>query len=105
MRMSMVQCENDVTRTHLFQKTGKSINVKSVDGIRIRLFRALSRLREICPMKHHPIARFYKPLGACPKQRAHLLLRQLSQHLPRQEEPQGIGSGRLRPCQLRILEV
>src|SRR5579864_3646007 len=64
--MSMVQRENDVTGTHVFLKTGKSINVKSLDGIRIQLFRALSGLGEICPMKHRPIARFDKPIGACP---------------------------------------
>src|ERR1700756_762522 len=66
VRMSMVQGENYVTCAHLFNKTGKSINVKSLHGIRIQLLRALSGLGEICPMKHRPIARFDKPIGACP---------------------------------------
>src|SRR4029077_10197804 len=66
VRMSMVQRENDVTRTHLFQETGKSINVKSLDGIRIRLFRALSGLGEVCPMKHRALASFDNPIGAFP---------------------------------------
>ncbi len=105
MRMSMVQCENDVTRPHLFQKTGKGINVKSVDGIRILLFRALSRLREICPMKHHPVARFYKPIGACPISARICFCGSYLSTCRDRREAQGIGSGRLRPYQLRILEV
>ncbi len=64
--MGMVQSEDDVSRPYILYKTGKFVNVKGVDGICVWLLYAISRLRKICPMKHRPIARFDKPIGACP---------------------------------------
>ena len=61
VRMSMVQSEDDVSRTYLSHKSCKGINVKGVDGLWIRLLHASSRLRGICPMKHGPIPCLDKP--------------------------------------------
>src|SRR2546427_5004189 len=64
VRMGMVQSEEDVIRPHLAYKSCKGINVKSVDGLWIRLLYAISRLREICPMKHRTIPCLGKPIRA-----------------------------------------
>src|ERR1017187_226067 len=64
VRMGMVQSEDDVSRPYLAYKFCKGINVKSVDGFWIRLLHAISRLREICPMKHGPVTCLDKPVCA-----------------------------------------
>src|SRR6201997_5799961 len=65
MRMSMVQSEDDVSCSYFSYKACKGLNVKSIDSLWIRLLHAISRLREICPMKHGPIPCLDKPVCAC----------------------------------------
>jgi hypothetical protein len=62
--MGMVQSEDDVSRSYFSHKPGKGINVKGADSLWIRLLHSISRLREICPMKHGPIPRVDKPVRA-----------------------------------------
>src|SRR6266849_7390189 len=64
VRMGVVQREEDVSRPHLGYKSCKGINVKGVDGLWIRLLYGISRLREICPMKHRTIPCLGKPVCA-----------------------------------------
>src|ERR1700758_1737554 len=64
MRMSMVQSEDDVSCSYFSYKACKGLNVKSIDSLWIRLLHAISRLREICPMKHGPIPCLDKPVRA-----------------------------------------
>src|ERR1039458_6972601 len=64
VRMGMVQSEDDVSRPYLAYKFCKGINVKGLAGLWIRLLHATSRLREICPMKHGPVACLAKPVCA-----------------------------------------
>src|SRR6266568_2644268 len=63
VRMRMVQGENDVTCSHLLDHIRKSVDVESIDRIFIGLLLALSGLREVRPMKHHPVTLLYKPIG------------------------------------------
>src|SRR5258708_10287234 len=64
VRMGMIHSEDDVSRPHLVYKLCKGINVNGVDGLWIRLLHAISRLREICPMKHCAIPCLDKPICA-----------------------------------------
>src|SRR5438477_13207650 len=64
VRMGMVQSEDDVSRGYFCHKPCKGINVKGVVSVWIRLVHAISRLREICPMKHGHIPSLHKPVGA-----------------------------------------
>src|SRR5258705_923187 len=66
MRMGMVQGEDDVSRSYFSHKPCEGIGVKGVDSIWIRLLHAISRLREICPMKHGTIPCLDKPVRAHP---------------------------------------
>src|SRR5450631_1405050 len=64
VRMGVIQSEQHVSRPYLADKLCKGINVKGVDGIWIRLLAAISRLREISPMKHGPVPCLDKPICA-----------------------------------------
>src|SRR5258706_1907499 len=62
--MGMVQSEDDVSRSYFSHKPRKGTNVKGVGSLWIRLLHAISRLAEICPMKHGPIPCLDKPVRA-----------------------------------------
>src|ERR1700741_3072215 len=64
VRMGMVKSKDDVSRSYFPHKPCKGINVEVFHRLWVRLLHAISRLREICPMKHGPIPRLDKPVRA-----------------------------------------
>src|SRR5215470_1078311 len=62
--MGMVQSKEDVSRPYLVDEVCKGVHVKGVDRVWIRPLCALSRLREIGPMKHRPIPCVSEPVCA-----------------------------------------
>src|ERR1700745_4414497 len=64
VRMCMVKSKDDVSRSYFPHKPCKGINVEGVHRLWVRLLQAISRLREICPMKHGPVPCLDKPVRA-----------------------------------------